>query len=123
MSGLWRALRAEPVATMAIVTAAVGLVIVLGGPEKLMGGIEVLIGAVLAFPVRSGVIPTGKVAGAVAGAAASAAETAVREVGKDTVGLVGEVTNTGLHVVGQAAQDATTTALDAIGITGRRRAA
>jgi hypothetical protein len=120
MSAVWRALRAEPVATMAVVTAAVGLAVVLGGPAKLMGGVEVLIGAVLAFPVRSGVVPAGKVAGAVADAASQAAQTAVREVGADTAGGVGEVTSTGLHVVGQAAQAATSRVLGAIGISGRR---
>lgn len=119
---VWRAVRAEPVATMAVVTAIVGLAIVLGAPAKVLGALEMLIGAVLAFPVRSGVMPTTKVARAVTKAATQAAETAVREVGADTVGRVGEVTNAGLHVVGEAAQLATTTVLDTIGITDRRAA-
>lgn len=115
-------LKLEPVAVGTVIIALVGVGAALGLSGKLAAALTALTTAVVGLFVRQAVVPTGKVAGAVTEAATQAAETAVREVGAETVGRVGEVTNAGLHVVGEAAQLATTAVLDTIGITGRRAA-
>lgn len=87
-------LKAEPVAVMAVLTAASGLAVLLGASKPLLGAIVTLIGALLAFPVRSAVAPVGKVA--------EVATQVAAQLDPVTVGLAGTVTDAAAGIVAAA---------------------
>lgn len=99
MTALLRLLKAEPVATMAVVSALTGLAVLAGVPEDLCGAVAVLIGAVLAFPVRSNVRPEAQVAALVTEAAEQASTQVAKTLSVETVGAVGDLTEQAAGVV------------------------
>lgn len=123
MSGLLRLLKGEPVATMAIVTAAIGLATILGAPEKAMGAIAVLLGAVLAFPVRDAVAPVAAVVETTRKAAADAAAQVASRLDGETVGQVGVITDHAAELATTAADAAADAALRNLGVGRKARAA
>lgn len=123
MNGLWSKLRGEPVASMAIVTAAIGVATILGAPEKVMGAIAILIGAILAFPIRSGVAPVAAVVTATRAAAVEAATAVAEQVNSHTAGPIGAITEEAAAVAATAADDAADQALRNLGVKRNARAA
>lgn len=109
-------LRGEPVATMAVVTAVLGVLTLVGISTNVTGPVGILIGAVLAFPVRSAVAPVGKVAATVRAVAQDAAATAAASLDRTTVGLTGEVTAAASTIVSEAASLASNLALNDLGV-------
>lgn len=123
MNGLWSKLHGEPVASMAIVTAAIGVATILGAPEKIMGAIAILIGALLAFPIRSGVTPVATAATTVKVAAKAAANMALEQVNSHTAGPIGATTEESRTLATEVATEASDLALKAIGIKRKERVA
>lgn len=123
MGKLLGSLKAEPVATMAIVTAAIGVATILGAPEKIMGAIAILIGALLAFPIRGSVTPTTTAATTVKVAAKAAANMALEQVNSHTAGPIGATTEESRTLATEVATEASDLALKAIGIKRKERVA
>lgn len=121
MTNLLRTLKGEPVATMAIVTATIGVATILGAPEKIMGSIAILIGALLAFPIRSGVTPVADAVTATKEAAAAAAANVAESLNSHSAGALGTITEEAAIVAATAADDASNTALKAIGVSKKAR--
>lgn len=113
---LVKILKGEPVATMSVVTAFIGVLALLGIPKEVTGPIVILIGAVLAFPVRSNVAPLTHVVSAVRAVAENAASGTAAALDKSTVGLTGEVTASATSIVSEAASLASNLALADIGV-------
>lgn len=114
---LMKLLKAEPVATTSIISAAIGLATILGAPEKVMGALGILLGALLAFPVRGTVTTVAKTVEVVAQASAMAAESTAAQLTPETVGALGSVPAP--EVVEDAARMATTVALTGLGLSRR----
>lgn len=122
MSGLLRLLKGEPVATMAIVTAATGLAVIAGADEKLCGAIGVLIGAILAFPVRNVVTPVASAVETTRKAASDAAAQVASRLDDETAGQVGVITDHAAELVTTAADAAADAALRNLGVSRKDRA-
>lgn len=117
MKSLLSGLRAEPVATMAVVTAALGIAVFFGLDEKLSGLIGVLIGAVLAFPVRSGVTPNATAVKATQDAATEAALATANQLDAVTAGVKGIATEAGQGIAANVADIAANSALKLAGFS------
>lgn len=123
MNQLLRVLKGEPVATMAIVSAVTGLAVIAGLDEKLCGAIGVLIGAILAFPVRSGVTPVASAVASTRAAAHDAAAQVASRLDDETAGAVGTITDHAAQLVDTAADSASDAALRGLGVTPKGRGA
>ena len=101
---------------MAVITAVLGVLVLVGVNEKVSGSIGVLIGAILAFPVRSGVTPVATAVTLVKEAAGQAAEAVASGIDPKTAGPVGMVSNAAIQIVQDATADATAVAMGALGV-------
>lgn len=100
MTKILMALKGESVATMAIVTAALGILTLTGVmDQKLSGAIAVLVGAILAFPVRGIVTPVTTAVGMATQAAQTAAETVAKQIDAPTAGVAGQITDAAVDLV------------------------
>lgn len=116
MNKLLAVLKGEP-ALLAGVGTAVGPVLGLFGvPKATVIVLGALAAAVWAVVVRMLVMPVGKVAGAVQDAALGAASTAVAGLGPETVGEVGELTDTAKATIASAVNTATTGVLAGVNV-------
>lgn len=116
MNKLLAVLKGEP-ALLAGVGTAVGPVLgLLGVPKATVIVLGALAAAVWAVVVRMLVMPVGKVAGAVQDAALGAASTAVAGLGPETVGEVGELTDTAKSTIASAVNTATTGVLAGVNV-------
>lgn len=122
MSSVLRLAKGEPVATMAVVSAFFGVLTLLGVEPKFTGAVGVLIGAVLAFPVRDGVNTVATTVTAVREATQEAASTVASQLGEATIGEVGVLTGTGAAVATNAAALASEAALVGLGVKRKDRA-
>lgn len=116
-------LKAEPVATMAVVSAANGVLILFGVPKEPLGAVSILIGAILAFPVRSGVAPLQHVVQTANVAAEAAAKGVAEQLTPETVGGRGEITGAALGIATETAGNAADQALRQLGVSRKDRAA
>lgn len=123
MSKLWATLRAEPVATMAIVSAAIGVAVIAGAPNEIMGALGVLAGAILAFPVRGAVSPLASVVKTTRTAALDAAAQVASRLDPETAGTAGTITDHAVQLADTAADTAADAALRAAGIKRKVRTA
>lgn len=121
MNALLRLLKGEPVATMAIVTAATGLAVIAGLDEKLCGAAGVLIGAILAFPVRNVVTPVIAAVATTKAAAHDAAAQVASRLDGETAGQVGTITDHASQLVDTAADSAADAALRTLGVKRKER--
>ena len=116
-------LKAEPVATMAVVTAFIGVLALVGVPKEVTGPIGILIGAILAFPVRGTVNTVAKTVEATTAAATNAAVKVAENLTSTTAGVAGQVTALGEAVVTDAIADTATQVLNGLGFSRKDRAA
>lgn len=117
-----RLLKSEPVATMAIITAATGVAVILGASEAFCGSVAVLIGTILAFPVRNSVSPVGNVVSTTKAAAQDAARQVASVLTEQTAGKAGSITDTAERLVATAADGAADAALRQLGVSREDRA-
>lgn len=111
MNSALRLIRAEPVSFNGVIVAATGLAILLGLDEKVGGGIAVFIGAVVTWLVRANVNTVAKTIKMTTEVATAAASETAKQLGEETVGTLGRVTETGQTVVARVVEDAVATTL------------
>jgi hypothetical protein len=109
-------LKAEPVASMAVVTAVLAIFTLVGIPKGVTSAIGGLIAALLAFPVRNGVAPMSHVVKAVTAAASDAAVGVAAAIDTTTAGAAGVLTPAGGAVVNDVVDGVVGTALSTIGV-------
>jgi antitoxin (DNA-binding transcriptional repressor) of toxin-antitoxin stability system len=119
----WKLFRSEPVATMAVVTAVLGVLTLVGVSKTATGPIGILIGAILAFPVRSGVTPNATVVQVAKTAAQAAATTVAGTIDTASAGVAGTITEAGAAIADIATTDVVNSVLKDAGFSRKDRAA